>query len=262
MIGKTPIIGITTSVNESEYVINRAYADGVRLGGGTAVFLPVAEDDSVLERYLDMTDGILFSGGTDILPVYFGEFLFDGYDMPYELTPERDRFEISLFCRAEQRKMPILGICRGIQLMAVAGGGNIYQDIDKMMLRKVRIRHSKYASADSLSHPVMLAQNSVLSSILGQNTLWVNSMHHQAVRRVPEGYRISATSPDGVIEAIESINDRFAVGVQWHPERLLAKAECRRHRGLFTAFVKAAGQYRDEVDRYGNINTKESRIYN
>lgn len=257
---RTPVIGITTSVNERECMVNRAYTEAVRIGGGIPVMLPTITSDNICEEYINAVDGILFSGGTDILPAYFGEFLLEGYEMPYELAPERDRFEIALFRGAEQRKMPVLGICRGIQLMAVAGGGSIYQDIDKMMSRAIRIRHSQHAPADSLSHPVIVDSKSRLGSIIGQKTLWVNSMHHQAVRHAPAGYKIAATSPDGVIEAIEGSQDWFAIGVQWHPERLLAGGESRCCVRLFAAFVKAAGKYREEVKSCGD--TKESGIYN
>lgn len=258
---RAPVIGITTSMNERECLTNRAYMEAVRLGGGIPVMLPVMTGaDNICEDYLEAVDGILFSGGTDILPAYFGEFLLEGYEMPYELTPERDRFEIALFRRAEQRKMPILGICRGIQLMAVAGGGSIYQDIDKMMSRAIRIRHSQHAPADSLSHPVIVDSTSRFGRIVGQKTVWVNSLHHQAVRIAPAGYKIVATSPDSVIEAMESTENRFAIGVQWHPERLLAGGESKRYIRLFDAFVRAAKQYREEVKNCGD--TKESRIYN
>lgn len=257
---RRPIIVITTSRNERECVLNHAYAEAVKLGGGLPVMLPTVRPDSICEEYADMADGILFSGGTDILPAYFGEFLHEGYEMPYELSPERDRFEIALFKYAEQKKMPILGICRGIQLMAVAGGGSIYQDIDSMMARQVRIRHSQHAPANSLSHPVIVDDSSRLGGILKQKTVWVNSMHHQAVRVVPMGYRVSATSPDGVIEGMEAASaGRFAVGVQWHPERLLSDGERERCTRLFAEFVKAAEQYGREVKRNGD--TAEGRVY-
>lgn len=259
---RAAVIGITTSINEREYVINRAYMEAVRLGGGIPVMLPAMTTDNICESFLEAVDGILFSGGTDILPAYFGEFLMEGYEMPYELTPDRDRFEIALFRKAEERQMPILGICRGIQLMAVAGGGSIYQDIDKMMSRGIRIRHSQHAPADSVSHPVLIDAESRLGDIFDQKTLWVNSMHHQAVRYVPHGYKVTATSPDGVVEAIESVRGRFAVGVQWHPERLLAGGKNKLYTRLFAEFVNAARRYREEVNTCGDTYTGESRIYN
>ncbi|MBQ9765884.1 MAG: gamma-glutamyl-gamma-aminobutyrate hydrolase family protein [Lachnospiraceae bacterium] len=244
---KKPVIGITMSSDEKENKINHAYASAVMRAGGLPVLLPTVEGTTNIRMsdvYVEEVDGILFSGGTDIHPVYFGEFLQDGYAMPYELSPVRDKFEIELYRSADAKGLPMLGICRGIQLMAVAAGGSIFQDIDMCMMRQLRIRHSQNAPADTLVHPVIIENRTRLGAIMGKTTAWVNSMHHQAVKVVPDGYRVSATSPDGIIEAMEMIsNTRFALGVQWHPERLFDSAEANCNRKIFERFIEAAQRW-------------------
>ena len=164
--------------------------------------------------------------------------------MPYELSPLRDRFEIKLYNRAQEKGLPMLGICRGIQLMAVAGGGSIFQDIDTGMVRQIRMRHSVNAPTDALSHPILVEDKTRLGHIVNKRMAWVNSMHHQSVKLLPKGYRICATAPDGVIEGIEHEGaGRFAIGVQWHPERLLESAVGEWNLRLFEEFVRAASLY-------------------
>ena len=241
---RRPIIGITTSLDDKECKINHAYMKAVAKAGGVPMLLPALEHANICDEYINNIDGILFSGGTDILPPYFGEFIMEGYNMPYELSPLRDRFEINLYNRAEERGLPMLGICRGIQLMAVAGGGSIFQDIDTCMMRAIRIRHSMNAPADTLSHPILTCENTRIGKIAGKKMCWVNSMHHQGVKILPKGYRISATAPDGTIECIEHINPtRFAMGVQWHPERLLDTAAGDWSLRIFEEFILAASLY-------------------
>ncbi len=242
---KRPVIGITTSLCDSECKINLAYMKAViRAGGIPMLFSAVAENGDICNEYIKNIDGILFSGGTDILPPYFGEFVMEGYQMPYELSPLRDRFEINLYRLADEKRLPMLGICRGIQLMAVAGGGSIWQNIDTCMARTLRIRHSPFAPADTLSHPVLIEENTRLGRIAGKKLCWVNSMHHQGVKVLPKGYFISATAPDGVVECIEHTDmTRFAMGVQWHPERLIDREGGEWSLEIFKEFIRAASLY-------------------
>ncbi len=255
---RRPIIGITTSLDDKECKINHAYMKAVAKAGGLPMLLPALDNENICDEYINEIDGILLSGGTDILPAYFGEFMQEGYNMPYELSPRRDHFEIKLYNKADIKGLPMLGICRGIQVMAVAGGGSIFQDIDIGMARQIRLRHSPNAPADTLSHPVLIKDGTRLGQIINRRMVWVNSMHHQGVKLLPKGYRICATAPDGVIEGIELESaSRFAVGVQWHPERLLESAEGSWNLRLFEEFVRAASLYNRAEN--GKIKWKEVR---
>lgn len=250
---KRPVIGITTSLNDKECKINHAYMKAVAKAGGLPMLLPALDNENICDEYIEEIDGILFSGGTDILPAYFGEFTKEGYNMPYELSPRRDRFEMELYNKADIKGLAMLGICRGIQVMAVSGGGSIFQDIDTCMVRQVRLRHSQNAPADTLSHPIIVRDGTRLGQIINKRMTWVNSMHHQSVKLLPKGYCICATAPDGVIEGIELVSTtRFAVGVQWHPERLLESAEGDWNLRLFEEFVRAASLYNRKEN--GKIN--------
>lgn len=235
---KKPLIGITVSQDSQEpmYLLKKAYVESIILAGGIPVLIPHA-DGIEIEGLLNDLDGILFSGGSDVYPKLFGEECLDGFEMSL-IIPDRDKFEIALYHSAIKKDIPMLGICRGIQLMAIAGGGTIYQDIDSCMVRTPRIRHTQKAPDWFPTHSVYFQPNSFLHGIYHTDKFIVNSFHHQAVKNIPIGYISSAVSPDGVIEAIELPEKKFVVGVQWHPERTVKKE--KESLALFQAFIKAA----------------------
>lgn len=242
---RIPVIGITMSCDEREkkYDSRTAYAESIGRAGGLPLLIPADGALADAAEYAALLDGILFAGGGDIHPAYFGEEPLDGFEMG-SLQPERDWFEIGLCREAEKNRLPMLGICRGLQLMAVAGGGSIWQDIDSKVKRQPRIRHMQKAPDWCTTHRIKIVPDTRLAGIFQAGELMTNSFHHQAVREIPPGYRVSAVSSDGIIEAMESERLPFAVGVQWHPERV---AVCEKDTAeLFRYFVSCAAKKRDE----------------
>jgi putative glutamine amidotransferase len=225
-----PRIGITPCSRVEDYV------ESVKRAGGEPVVLDAAGDPA---GALDRVDGLLLTGGLDVDPVLYGE--------PPHATTEvdaaRDLFEIPLSRDAVARDLPIFAICRGVQVLNVAAGGSLIQDIPSTVTTD--LTHSIDIPKDHAAHQVRVTPGTRLASSLGgsvsQETCAVNSRHHQAVGRVAPSFVVSATSDDGVIEAIERPASTFCVGVQWHPENFWRTGEFG---GLFGAFVEAANQRR------------------
>ena len=242
---KCPLIGITTSLDmqAGNYFSKTSYATCISQAGGIPVLLPSDESVGKEGNYVKKLDGILFAGGGDIHPHFWGEEPLDGFEMGM-ILPQRDNFEIRLYQMAEEKRLPMLGICRGIQLMAIAAGGSICQDIDIGLKRSSRIRHMQKAPDWCETHTVQFAADTKLAEIYHAKDIIVNSFHHQSVKKVPESYRVNAKSVDGVIEGIESVELPFAIGVQWHPERMAQKD--RKTMVLFKTFVRYAAQYSEE----------------
>jgi putative glutamine amidotransferase len=226
-----PLIGITACPKIEDYRQAILHSVGeVRILDHT---LPSAEA-------LDGLDGLMLTGGDDVAPSRYGE---PKLDVVVEAAPERDDFEIALVKEARARDLPILAICRGIQVMNVAFGGSLVQDIPSQVPGAVEHKlavpsHPSFAFA----HEVWFEKDSLLGRLLGErlgdtDSCEVNSRHHQAVKRVASGFQVSATAPDGVIEAIEDPGARFCLGVQWHPENFWRTGEFRT---LFEGFVEAA----------------------
>ncbi len=241
---KTPLIGITTSLSmeENTYFLKCSYAESIAEAGGLPVLLPSDSAVGEEEMYAESLDGILFAGGGDIHPHYFKEEPLDGFEMG-TILPQRDCFEIKLYKAAEQRKIPMLGICSGIQLMAVAAGGSIYQDIDTGIQRQQKVRHMQKAPDWCETHMVELVAGTKLAEIYYAGQIETNSFHHQSVKQVPEHFLVNAWSTDGIVEGIESGSMPFCIGVQWHPERT-AKND-QKTMVLFRTFIRYAAQYRN-----------------
>lgn len=216
-----PLIGIA-SLTSPEYV--RA----VREAGGIPVVLPNTGDNvDRVPEYLALLDGLLMPGGADIPPSEYGE---TPHETVQELDEDRYRFEKALIeAWIRETDKPLLGICLGSQWINVASGGSLVQDIPSALGGNHR----------NVEHPVTLEPDSRLARIFGQTEMEVNSYHHQAANRLGEGLRIAARSPDGVIEATETTDpDRFLIGVQWHPEQMIA--ENPEQAKLLRAFIEAA----------------------
>ena len=232
-----PTIGIVISTDKKDesYAEKRGYVDAVFAAGGLPVLIPVMEGDEAAAQFFSRVDGLLLPGGPDVDPVHFSEEPTHSYTA---IDPRRDSFELALAGLAVENDIPILGICRGIQLLNVAAGGDIYQDLGEQ--RERVLVHDQKAPYWYPTHAVEVQPGTVLSGILGETRVRVNSFHHQAVRRVADGFLVSATASDGVIEAIENPSLRFALGVQWHPERMFAAYPIFLR--LFSALVAEAGR--------------------
>ena len=215
-----PVIGVTANYGEQTCKLGEGYYKQIMAAGGTPVVLPPLDDKETLLNTLDHIDALLLSGGADINPLYCGE---EPVAQLGGINAERDLPELMLCRLAANRQMPILGICRGIQTMAVALGGKVAQHIS------TPIKHSQDAARSEATHSVTLSEGSTLQNIFKNfgpcipeddefEKIFVNSFHHQAVSDSGAHFRVSATAPDGTIEAIESAEFKPFVGVQWHPE--------------------------------------------
>ncbi|ACB85827.1 gamma-glutamyl-gamma-aminobutyrate hydrolase family protein [Natranaerobius thermophilus] len=173
---------------------------------------------SYLGKFLDRLDGLVLSGGDDPDPIYFGEEVIPGQG---GIEPERDIMELKLTALAMERSLPILGVCRGMQIINVIKGGSNYQDMDsQLQLGKAEewVKHKQQAPRHYPTHKLYITEGSLLEEIVGRSKIRVNSFHHQAVKSPGEDLVVSGRSGDGIIEAIESKNHTFCLGVQWHPE--------------------------------------------
>ncbi len=234
---EAPRIGITTygRNEQGRFCLPAAYVDAVRQAGGVPLLLPPGEERP--ERVLEVVDGLILAGGGDIDPAYYG-----GQNHPtlYLVDPERDRFELHLARAVVDGNVPVLGICRGSQVLNVAWGGDLVPHLPEDEDAPVRHRLPPRVPTD---HPVRVDPGSRLAGILGEREVSVRSWHHQAVRRVAPGWRAVAWAPDGTVEAVECQRESWAVGVQWHPELSL---DSPVHRRLFEALVQAAARRRAE----------------
>lgn len=216
---KSPLIGITGNFGEKGCELAQGYYLSVLKAGGTPIVIPPHNDEKALLTLLDDLDGILFSGGGDINPLLLGE---EPLPQLHSVCPQRDEGELFLAREAFRRQIPMLGICRGIQVMAAALGGKVYQDIYVQRTtdngQQTTIKHSQEMPREFASHSVRIEEGSLLRDIFGKDMLVVNSFHHQAVSEAGPHLHVSAVSPDGIIEAVESNEHKAVLGVQWHPE--------------------------------------------
>jgi putative glutamine amidotransferase len=251
MRDRRPLIGITTQSLHSidgipaelptSWMMNQRYLHAVVAHGGLPVMVPLlAQDDATLRAIYERLDGVLIPGGVDMDPASFGE---ERHPLCGRVDPDRDHVELALARWAVADRKPLFGLCRGLQVLNVALGGTLYQDI--LAQRPNSLKHDFFPTAgfarDYLAHDVDLAAGSRLRNLLGGASLPVNSMHHQAIKDVAPGLHVTATAPDGVVEAVEMEGDHFLLGVQWHPESIEFVDPACRH--LFTGFIYAASRY-------------------
>ncbi len=214
------------------------YINAVMLAGGTPLVLPNIGGEENIAEMVRLADGILFSGGEDVHPKYFNEEV-KADNMT--ICERRDSFEMQLAEKILPLDMPVLGICRGMQLLNIAAGGNIYQDIP--LQYRTAIKHSNPDSRKAdIIHKVKLMEGTRLASLYGNEMKGVNSFHHQAVKETAPMLKASAYSEDGLVEAYEAAGERFFIGVQWHPEMLLEKYP--EELKLFQDFIESAKAYR------------------
>ena len=209
------------------------YSQAVRFWGGAAVLIPAAQNRQTLQTILRRLDGLILSGGPDVNPKFYGEQPLPGLE---EIDEDLDRMELEAARMAFERNLPILAICRGIQVLNVSQGGTLYQDIPTQVQES--ILHTQKADKKTTTHAARIELKTLLSRIVGRKEIWVNGKHHQAVKDVARGFVVSARATDGVVEAIEHPSRRFIIGVQWHPEGNWKGDPYSRR--LFRAFVRAA----------------------
>jgi len=240
---RRPLIGITPDVQHPKdapprYEVKVAYADAVVRAGGLPFIIPYSDDPTTVDAYLDRVAGVVVTGGAfDIPPEAYGQKPRDGLGV---LKPGRTAFESALMQAALRRGLPLLGVCGGMQLLHVLLGGTLFQDIGREV-PEAREHEQKHDRTQP-HHPVHVAEGTRLATALGPGQLMVNSTHHQAAHEVPDAVVVSARSPDGVIEAIESKSHPFAIGVQWHPELLVHSVPA--HLSIYRALVQKAREPR------------------
>lgn len=238
-----PLIGITAGNHPNEpgfYVLRPDYLRSVELAGGIPVVL-APSGPALHPAFLDRLDGLVLTGGVDVSPSLYGEEPHPTVD---RTSLERDEFESELLREALRREVPVLGICRGCQMLNLARGGTLVQDIPSLVSREVS-HDDRQRPRDALAHPVRVAGASALRRILGAEEVQVNSFHHQAVGRLGDGVVPAAWSADGVVEGIELPGGTFVLGVQWHPEAFFRS---ELFGSLFRAHVEAAAAFRHGGD--------------
>ncbi|WP_345801252.1 gamma-glutamyl-gamma-aminobutyrate hydrolase family protein [Microbacterium sp. AZCO] len=237
--GRAPVIGLTTYLEQAKQgvwdvraaFLPQQYFDSVTAAGGIAVLLPPQPvGDAAAAAVLDGLDGLILTGGMDVQPELYGA---ERHPLTDPARPDRDEWELALFRAAEARRMPVLAICRGLQLVNVARGGTLHQHLPEALgTERYRIGGGVFAT-----NTVEVVAESRLAGLLGEGALDVHSYHHQGIDRLGDGLVATAATDDGLVQAFESEGDQYLVGVQWHPE------ENREDRRLFAGLVAEASVY-------------------
>ncbi|MBK3496479.1 gamma-glutamyl-gamma-aminobutyrate hydrolase family protein [Viridibacillus sp. YIM B01967] len=228
-----PVIGISTNLKEQVLSLSTDNIAAITKFGGLPIVLPNLEGTEI-DSIVELIDGLLLTGGGDIDPTLFGE---EPRQKLGSITPERDLFEIAIIKKMLAQNKPILGICRGAQILNIAVGGDMFQDIYSQTETKL-LQHVQQAPRWHATHFVQVMESSLLKSIAQMEKFKVNSFHHQAIRKIPYGFEISAIASDGIIEAFESENHQFVMGLQWHPECMLLRND-QVSAKIMNAFINA-----------------------
>lgn len=230
-----PLILIPSSVQDLErkrFALAQTYVKAVLAAGGIPILAPVTMPTDDMRAVYDQCNGVLLTGGSDCDPADFGE---ERHEKTSGIDHDRDRAEYALVKWAIQEDKPIFGICRGEQVMNVAMGGSLIQDIPSQW--QTDATHAWQGARNDLAHTVSVDANTRLAGMTGAGEIHTNSFHHQSVKKLGDGFKVSARAADGVIEGIENPTRAFAVGVQWHPEDLAPERD--EAAALFKEFVNA-----------------------
>lgn len=245
-VSPNPLIGILANIEtmdrdpflgQERTCLNQSYIQSIIKAGGIPLILPVVQEKEIIHSYVSLIDGLVLSGGYDVHPHLYGE---EPHPDLGAIHPERDAFEIEALKKTYEQKKPILGICRGLQVINVAFGGTLYQDLSHAGSSE-RIKHIQQTKHYTATHLVDLISDTQLRDIFGQETIGTNTFHHQSVKKMAPGFIVNAKSRDGIIEGIEKVDYPFFIGVQWHPERMVDHH--LNMLNLFSAFIAKASAY-------------------
>lgn len=243
-----PIIGISCSHPQNDYSsVRRTYTESVLKAGGTPILIPIMETEEILKQIVSMLDGLILIGGEDVHPHYYNE---EPIAELGEVNEVRDVYDFALIRLASEKKVPLFGICRGEQLINVAFGGSLYQDIPTQY-KDTTVTHDQPISSKYPTHYITLLPGSTIATVIGQTELVTNTHHHQAVKDVAPGFRVTAWACDGIAEAIESTEGLPIWGVQFHPEGLVMNNDSIMLR-FFEFFNEQAILYRNNKNTPGN----------
>ncbi|MDR0394255.1 MAG: gamma-glutamyl-gamma-aminobutyrate hydrolase family protein [Tannerella sp.] len=234
---RRPVIGVADASKDGKNAaVPRSYIDAVLQSGGIPVVIPTLYDEKEMIELLNTMDGIVFAGGGDFAPAYYNERPIPQMG---KVNVSRDEFEMKLVRLAAERSIPILGICRGLQLINIAFGGSLYQDLAAQYYDN-SIGHRQKLPNEEASHAVYVEDHTVFADIVKERMLMVNSSHHQAIKKVARGFRVAGKSPDKIVEVIEKMDDEnWILGVQFHPEARVTKDHAMH--SIFRRFVDEAG---------------------
>ncbi len=246
---KKPVIGISgahlrdTSGRFHDYkkaYVNDDYVKAVILGGGVPFIIPISDDKELIKDQLASLDGIILSGGEDVDPIHYGEEQLAKVGVP---NPLRDSFDMILLEEAQNIKLPIMGICRGYQIINVFNGGTLYQDLS--YAEGITLKHDQWSLPHHPSHKVEVSEGSFANEIFEGEQVWVNSFHHLVLKDVAPGFKITGRATDGAPEIIEKEGDDFIIGFQWHPEMMAAKDD-KKMINVFKTFIDKASELKGE----------------
>lgn len=246
-----PIIGITTQTLEAIpgelprcWVMSQRYVDVLTSVGAIPWVIPLSHDMSTLRAVYERLDGVFLPGGVDVDPDQYSESRLPACGVT---DADRDRVEVALVQWAMADRKPVLAVCRGVQVLNVASGGTLYQDLAEWC--DAAIKHDYWPSEvrqrQDLVHDVSIEAGTQLASIIGAGATNVNSMHHQGIKTLAPGLVVNARAPDGLIEGVEGRDDGYLIGVQWHPEELVETDPAMRR--LFESFIESARSFQPEI---------------
>ena len=227
-----PKIGLIANIeNDLRLNVHGAYGRSIEMSGGVPLLLPYIEDEKIIDAFIDICDGFLFTGGADVDPHYYGE---DKKDTCGETEPNRDKLEMVVLKKVIEKDKPILGICRGLQIINVVMGGTLYQDLPTEF--KTDIVHKQTEAETEPSHSIIIEEGTPLDRLVGKKVMTGNSFHHQAIKDLANDLAVSARASDGIIEAVFAPDKKYLRAYQWHPERLYRFED---NRVLFDDFISA-----------------------
>ena len=242
-----PLIGISLGYSPTKNSVNNTYVNSILMNGGVPYLIPVTDDVEVLRQVVAQLDGIVFTGGEDFAPAYFGE---EEHEHLGEVNVNRDTYDLTLFKLASDRNIPTLGICRGLQLINVGMGGTLYQDLPSQ--KPSDINHRQEEAGTVATHSVSVVEGSLMHQILGEKEIQVNTFHHQAIKKLAPGLKIVGWANDSVPEMIEAYPNRPILGTQFHPEIFTANGDKRLGK-LFQFLIGKAETFQKAKEIHSRI---------